>query len=238
MNILKHYKMLIWFLHNRYKSNNYEKMRRYFADILIRDIEEHVSLSEANIVDVGGADGVFCRTLEEERSCTAISLDPNVVNSEYKKSIVAYANSIPAKDGSFDVVVCRGVLEHIHPGEQQNSLDEMYRVMKPGGYGYFVIPPWFNPHAGHELKPFHVLPFRIAKVLREKVYGERIIAKSYDDISLYKITFRKMKIMIYNSGYIIVKTLDTHFRLHINTKIALVREVAVPAVTYIVRKPD
>ena len=38
--------------------------------------------------------------------------------------------------------------------------------MKKQGIGYFVIPPWYNPHAGHGLKPFHIFPFAIAKFLR------------------------------------------------------------------------
>jgi hypothetical protein len=40
---------------------------------------------------------------------------------------------------------------------------DIYRVLKKGGIGYLVIPSWWNPHAGHGLKPFHVLPFPVAK---------------------------------------------------------------------------
>ena len=43
--------------------------------------------------------------------------------------------------------------------------------------------------------------------------------------------------MIKVSGFQLVTTRDTHLRLHGLTKIPLLREVAVPAVTFILKKP-
>ena len=68
----------------------------------------------------------------------------------------AEAHNMPFETDSFDLVLFRGVMEHIEPKKQQISLKEIYRVMKKDGLGYLVIPPWFNPHAGHGLKPFHI----------------------------------------------------------------------------------
>ena len=48
---------------------------------------------------------------------------------------------------SFDIVVCRAVLEHV-PWPQK-AVDELYRVLVPGGY-VFVTLPW--------VQPFHEMP--------------------------------------------------------------------------------
>ena len=42
------------------------------------------------------------------------------------------------EDNLFDAVVCNHVLEHIP--DDQKALSELYRVMKPGGWGSFQVP--------------------------------------------------------------------------------------------------
>ncbi|CAM1348586.1 class I SAM-dependent methyltransferase [Tenacibaculum insulae] len=45
---------------------------------------------------------------------------------------------LPFKDNEFDVVFCNHVLEHI-PNDTK-AMQELYRVLKPGGFGIFQIP--------------------------------------------------------------------------------------------------
>lgn len=46
--------------------------------------------------------------------------------------------NLPFADNAFDVILCNHVLEHI-PNDIQ-AMHELYRVMKPGGWGIFQIP--------------------------------------------------------------------------------------------------
>lgn len=46
--------------------------------------------------------------------------------------------ALPFKDNSFDVILCNHVLEHIP--DHETAMKELYRVMKPGGWGIFQIP--------------------------------------------------------------------------------------------------
>ncbi len=46
--------------------------------------------------------------------------------------------NLPFEDNSFDVVLCNHVLEHIP--EDTKAMHELYRVMKPNGWGIFQIP--------------------------------------------------------------------------------------------------
>ena len=46
--------------------------------------------------------------------------------------------NLPFDDDSYDVILCNHVLEHIP--EDVKAMQELYRVMKPGGWGIFQIP--------------------------------------------------------------------------------------------------
>jgi SAM-dependent methyltransferase len=46
--------------------------------------------------------------------------------------------ALPFEDNSFDVIFCNHVLEHIP--DDTKAMQELYRVLKPGGFGIFQIP--------------------------------------------------------------------------------------------------
>jgi SAM-dependent methyltransferase len=45
---------------------------------------------------------------------------------------------LPFADNSFDVILCNHVLEHIK--EDKKAMQELYRVLKPNGFGVFQVP--------------------------------------------------------------------------------------------------
>jgi len=46
--------------------------------------------------------------------------------------------NLPFEDHMFDVILCNHVLEHIQ--DDTRAMQELYRVLKPGGWGIFQIP--------------------------------------------------------------------------------------------------
>ncbi|MEP0214572.1 MAG: methyltransferase domain-containing protein [Cellulophaga sp.] len=46
--------------------------------------------------------------------------------------------NLPFKDNTYDVIFCNHVLEHIP--DDTKAMQEMYRILKPGGWGIFQIP--------------------------------------------------------------------------------------------------
>ena len=46
--------------------------------------------------------------------------------------------NLPFENDSFDIILCNHVLEHIP--DDKLAMSELYRVMKPGGWGVFQIP--------------------------------------------------------------------------------------------------
>jgi len=49
---------------------------------------------------------------------------------------------LPFENNSYDIILCNHVLEHIP--DDTKAMQELYRVLKPGGYGIFQIPQDLN----------------------------------------------------------------------------------------------
>lgn len=63
-----------------------------------------------------------------------VTTDLNSPLAEVKADIC----QLPFEDNSFDMILCNHVLEHIP--DDQKAMQELYRVLKPGGLGIFQIP--------------------------------------------------------------------------------------------------
>lgn len=81
--------------------------------------------------------------------------------------------------GSFDLVMTRDVLEHIH--DQEKFLAFVKRFASPGGILFVAFPPWNSPFGGHQqmcdsrilskLPWIHLLPRKIYRLLL-RAFGE------------------------------------------------------------------
>lgn len=92
---------------------------------------------------------------------------------------------LPFKDNSFDVIFCNHVLEHIE--NDTKAMQELYRVMRPGGWGIFQVPQDLNRSTTFE---DHSIT---DKKERAKIFGQydhvRIYGKDYFD-SLRSVGFK------------------------------------------------
>jgi SAM-dependent methyltransferase len=75
------------------------------------------------------------------------------------------ADSIPFPDQSFDVALFANVYEHVFPGDRVTSLEEIRRVLIPGGVVVGQLPNPYFPIESHSRLPFMGwLPVRMQKV--------------------------------------------------------------------------
>lgn len=79
--------------------------------------------------------------------------------------------NLPFDDNTYDVIFCNHVLEHI-PDDTQ-AMKELYRVMKPGGWGVFQIPQDLNRATTFEDNSI------TDKKERAKIFGQ------YDHVRVY-----------------------------------------------------
>ena len=56
--------------------------------------------------------------------------------------------NLPFEDNSYDVILCNHVLEHIP--DDAKAMQELFRVLKPGGWGVFQIPQDLSREATFE----------------------------------------------------------------------------------------
>lgn len=232
MNILRHYLGLTKFALSGNKG--FYNARYYLANILIEELEGFVDLKGKKVLDVGGERGEFCQMLAKKRNCQAINLEPQKLDFVHK-TIYGKADKLPFRDQSFDVVLLRGVLQHIPTKLKLKSLCEIKRVLKNGGIGYIMIPPWWSPLSGQEIKPFQYFPFKVARHLRNSIFNSRIRADSLAELGLWPMTFKKTQKYLFSANFEILKTIDILGRIHFLTKLPIVREL-LPSVGFIVRK--
>ena len=141
LNILKHYKKLLFFAFKRFKGNNYSLMRNYFAEILILDLKNYLNLSNKKIIDVGGSTGEISKYIGEKFDCDIVNLEPHPENNVWE-TVKGSANAIPYEDNYFDLVLFRNVFFKMK--FEENSLEEamlfkityrkMYKMIKNAGF--------------------------------------------------------------------------------------------------------
>ncbi|MBW8362211.1 MAG: class I SAM-dependent methyltransferase [Kaistella sp.] len=76
----------------------------------------------------------FLRRFKKMKNLDYTSADLYSPIVDVKADILA----LPFENGSFDIVFCNHVLEHIV--DDQKAMSELYRVMKKGGWGIFQVP--------------------------------------------------------------------------------------------------
>ena len=83
--------------------------------------------------------------------------------------------NLPFENDSFDVILCNHVLEHIP--DDTKAMQELYRVMKPGGMGIFQIPQDLNRKITFEDDSI------TDKKERAKIFGQ------YDHVRIYGLDY-------------------------------------------------
>ncbi len=64
---------------------------------------------------------------------------------DFKPDIIGDIHKLPLESNSVDALICIAVLEHVENPIQ--SVAEMHRVLKPGGYCFIYVPFLFYYHA-------------------------------------------------------------------------------------------
>lgn len=102
-------------------------------------LSQHLSDSDAAVFDVGCGTGLTCVYLAEKgyRNLDGIDLSPDMVRVArqrgiYRELLVGDVNQrLEREDASYDGVISSGTFTHGHVGPE--PLDEIFRILKPGG---------------------------------------------------------------------------------------------------------
>ena len=109
----------------------------------------------------------FYKKFKKLKNLEYTTTDLNSPLADVKADICA----LPFKDDSFDVILCNHVLEHIP--DDQKALSELYRILKPSGWGIFQIPQDLKREVTYEDNSI------TDKKERAKIFGQ------YDHVRIY-----------------------------------------------------
>lgn len=114
-----------------------------------------------DVLDIASGEGYGSAILAQEaRSVLGVDIDPDSVehaSATYATKNIAFragsCDAIPAADASFDVVVSFETIEHVEG--QERFLDEVRRVLRPGGLFVCSTPDPARYRVGSPPNPFH-----------------------------------------------------------------------------------
>lgn len=97
-----------------------------------------------SLLNIGSGDGYLERTAQQ-RNWTVISVDPDPGTAEHLKALGLDARcgsieSLPVASQSLDIVICTEVFEHLTEESLEAGLDQIRRVLKPGGRLIGTVP--------------------------------------------------------------------------------------------------
>ena len=130
---------------NRIKPFHVADNKSLYHDLLRWEIIK----SKSTTLDAGTGWAVHGDLLHIEWEQTVVYCDISIIALNYKKNTnevrskkLTYVNNdiqtLPFLDGSFDLVICSQVLEHVP--DDNRALNEFYRVLRPNGSLVITIP--------------------------------------------------------------------------------------------------
>lgn len=152
----------------------------------------------------------FLSKFKKMKNIEYITLDIESPIADIKADI----RNLPLENDSFDVIFCNHVLEHIV--EDEIAMKELYRVMKPGGWGILQVPMKYDLEKTYE-------DFSITSPEeRQKHFGQ------YDHVRWYgKDYFDRLK----KVGFMVKTDYGTnHFSQKEQQKYCLMKDEILPVV--------
>jgi len=152
-----------------------EPFYRLLAAYAVEDLDAHHGpLAGQTIADLGCGPGYYTYAFRD-RGAHVIPIDNSTDELELGGAppegyVLGDAGDLPLPDGSVDGIFCSNMLEHTPSAAP--ILDEIDRVLKPGGWAYVSWTNWYSPWGGHLMAPYHYLGPKLGPKLYEKRHGK------------------------------------------------------------------
>lgn len=135
---------------------------QYCRNVLIKALAKRFKL-QSPCLDIGCGDGI--EALKVFSEVFVIDIDPEKVNNALEKGLNAFqgdAESLPFEDAKFNAVLMLDVLEHIE--NDTKALDEVCRVLKPGGKLLVSVPLHPLLWSEHDIRLGHKRRYTVREI--------------------------------------------------------------------------
>jgi SAM-dependent methyltransferase len=132
--------------------------------------------ANTSVLDLGCGHGIFGGELLESGCKVTFAdegnyLSPQFQNAPFRK--VDLDTEGVKTLGSYDLVICSNVLEHLRYPEK--FLGEAHHLLNERGVLYLSWTNWLSPWGGHEFSPFHYLGPNLGPKLFDRITGKKRI---------------------------------------------------------------
>lgn len=168
-----------WFLNER------EDPEPFYSGLARRWLEEFpYDVAGKRILDLGSGPGYYSEVLRAA-GATVVALDLSESNARKASvrgglGVVGDAQRLPLPAGRFDGVCCSNLLEHVP--DPDRVIDELQRVLRPGGWAWVSWTNWYSPWGGHDITPFHLLGPRLGSRTYHRLFGPPRKNPPYDGL--------------------------------------------------------
>jgi SAM-dependent methyltransferase len=130
-------------------------------------------LQDRVVLDLGSGPGYYSERLVAA-GAAVVAVDLRAANATRAaergaRAVVADAAVLPLPAESVDGVFCSNLLEHVP--DATRILDEIQRVLRPGGWAWVSWTNWYSPWGGHEISPLHLLGPRLGARVWTRLFG-------------------------------------------------------------------
>lgn len=123
---------------------------------------------ESTVLELGCGDG-FQLDLLRQRFGRVLAIDPEAFPDSAAGFVKSMAEALPFPDGQFDLVISSNVVEHLH--DRKSAMEEVRRVLRPGGYAAHIVPVRVWKFASLVLNPLGY-PFLVIEKLWDRLRRE------------------------------------------------------------------
>jgi SAM-dependent methyltransferase len=143
----------------RHEQHDPDRFYRQLAGNTAALICQFAPLRGARVLDVGGGPGDLAEAFRDQ-GAQAITADIDWEELHCRPrglqgAVVADGRQLPFPNCSMDVGCISNVLEHVP--DPLSLVEELVRVVRPGGIAFFNFTTWLSPFGGHETAPWHLL---------------------------------------------------------------------------------
>jgi len=234
-------------IRNRSRED-YFQFQKFQGELLVRFLKNNISFNPGDLIlDLGCAFGGYSSALKKA-GARVIGLDlAPMKNPDGVPMLNSDANQIPVSPGTFDMIICASLIEHVVAPEV--LIEECLRVLKAGGLLYLSFPPYYSPNGGHQFAPYHLLGQRFAiwmagkrGLYKDDPWLEERFKKNpenYRDAfgkwGLYKMTITKARKIIRRLPVTLVKRATRYLPVDVSG-IPLIGELITWHVQYLLKK--